>query len=111
MRLSDIKGKRVLEVIAELVVPIATISQDDEAAEMFRSKPVPEGLTAASFTAQRIKQSVPVILRKYNDEIIHIMATLNGVSDAEYSDGLTIVSLMKDINDVVTDPAFAQLFR
>lgn len=111
MKLSDIKGDRVLDVVADLIDPIASIAQDVEATELFRVAKVPDGMTAGEFTIARIKRSLPALLKKHKGEIIYIMATINGVDESEYAEGLTIVSLMKDVNDMVSDPAFVQLFR
>lgn len=46
MKLSDIKGDRTLEVIAEIIDPIANIVEDDTASAMFRREKLPEGVTA-----------------------------------------------------------------
>ena len=36
MRLSDIQGERVFDVIADIIDPIANIAEDDAASAMFR---------------------------------------------------------------------------
>ena len=36
MKLSDIKGDRVFDVIADLIDPVASIAQDAQAAALFR---------------------------------------------------------------------------
>ena len=45
MRLSDIKGERTLDVIAEIIEPIANIAEDEAAAELFRREKPPEGMS------------------------------------------------------------------
>ena len=49
MRLSDIKGDRTLEVIAEIIDPIANIAEDEEASAMFKREKLPDGMTAKKF--------------------------------------------------------------
>ena len=44
MRLSDVRGERTLDVIADLIGPIAEIASDEEAAALFRREKVPEGV-------------------------------------------------------------------
>ena len=36
MKLSDVKGERTIEVIAEIIDPIANIAEDEEASAMFK---------------------------------------------------------------------------
>ena len=46
MKLSDIKGDRTLEVIADLVDPIANIAEDEDTFALFRREKLPAGMTA-----------------------------------------------------------------
>lgn len=111
MKLSDIKGERVFDVIADLVDPISTIAKDKEATAIFTRAELPEGMTVAEFTIQRLKQSLPLLLKNHKEQIIKIMATINNISEEEYLEGLNIVSMMRDLNDMVSDKTFIQLFR
>ena len=42
MRLSDVKGERTFEVIADIIEPVYRIAQDEAAVEMLSPKPCPE---------------------------------------------------------------------
>ena len=44
MRLSDVKGERTLDVIADIIDPIANIAEDKEASELFTRKKLPDGM-------------------------------------------------------------------
>ena len=44
MRLSNVKGERTFDVIAELIDPIYNIAMDPEAAAMFKREKLPEGM-------------------------------------------------------------------
>ena len=46
MKLSDVKGDRTLEVIADLIEPICTIAEDENAAALFKREQLPDGMTA-----------------------------------------------------------------
>lgn len=63
MKLSDIKGDRVLDVIADVIDPIANIAQDRDVNEMFKRKAVPEGMEAHEFFAGRMRKGMPALLK------------------------------------------------
>lgn len=110
MKLSNIKGEIVLDVIADLVAPIANIAIDEEASDLLRRKPLPEGMTVAQFTAERAKKSVPKLLKGHKDDLIEILATVSLQSKEEYKANMTIMSLIKDTLDILNDEVFGQLF-
>lgn len=110
MRLSDIKGERTLDVIAEIIEPITNIATDDIAAAMFKREKLPEGETAKGFLLNRAKKSLPQLLKNHKSDIISILASIEGTSAAEYSEKLNLVKLTKDFIDLMTDEAFTELF-
>lgn len=110
MKLSDIKGERTFDVIADIVEPIANIASDKEASELFRKKKVPDGMEAKDFLIGRLKKSVPVLLRTHKQDIITILASIEGISPAEYAESLNLVKLTKDAVDLITDQTFIELF-
>ena len=110
MRLSDIKGDRTLEVIAEIIDPIANIAEDEEASAMFKREKLPEGMTAKKFLLKRVRKSLPVLLKCHKADIIAILSAIEGVSAEEYAGALNLVKLVKDCTDLLTDEAFMELF-
>ena len=110
MRLSDIKGDRTLEVIAEIIDPIANIAEDEEASSMFKREKLPDGMTAKKFLMKRVRKSLPVLLKGHKADIIAILSAIEGVSAEEYSGALNLVKLVKDCTDLLTDEAFMELF-
>lgn len=110
MKLSDIKGERTLEVIADIIDPIANIAEDDDASNLFRKKRLPEGLTKKEFFIQRARKCVPVLLRGHRDDIIAILAAIEGVPPDAYTETLNLVKLTSDVIDLLTDDAFGELF-
>lgn len=110
MKLSDIKGERTLDVIADLIKPIANIAQDELAGEMFKREKLPEGATAQEFLLERAKKFLPALLKKHKQDIVSILSTIEGVSAAKYKKSLNLVKLTKDFIDLMIDEAFAQLF-
>ena len=110
MKLSDIKGDRTLEVIAEIIDPIANIAEDEEASAMFTREKLPDGMTAKKFLMKRVRKSLPVLLKGHKADIIAILSAIEGVSAEEYSGALNLVKLVKDCTDLLTDEAFMELF-
>ena len=110
MRLSDIKGDRTLEVIAEIIDPIANIEEDEEASAMFKREKLPDGMTAKKFLMKRVRKSLPVLLKGHKADIIAILSSIEGVSTEEYAGALNLVKLVKDCTDLLTDEAFMELF-
>lgn len=106
MKLSDVKGDRVLDVIADLIDPIANIAQDKDVAEMFKRKAVPEGMEAREFFAARMRKGVPVLLKGHKQDVIAILAAIEGVTPEEYTDMLDLAKLFTDTMELLTDEAF-----
>lgn len=106
MKLSDIKGDRVLDVIADIIDPIANMVQDKDVAAMFERKAVPEGMDARDFFAERMRKGMPVLLKGHKADIIAIMAAIEGVTPEQYAESLDFPKLFTDVMELVTDNAF-----
>lgn len=106
MKLSDIKGDRVLDVIADIIDPIANIVQDKDVAAMFERKAVPEGMNARDFFAKRMCKGLPILLKGHKADIIAIMAAIEGVTPEQYAASLDFPKLFTDAMELVTDDAF-----
>ena len=106
MKLSDIKGDRVLDVIADIIDPIANMVQDKDVAAMFKHEAVPEGMDARDFFAKRMCKGLPVVLKGHKADIIAIMAAIDGVTPEQYTESLDFPKLFTDVMELVTDDAF-----
>ena len=106
MKLSDIKGDRVLDVIADVIDPIANMVQDKDVAAMFGRKAVPDGMDARDFFAERMRKGMPVLLKGHKADIIAIMAAIDGVTPEQYAESLDFTKLFTDVMELVTDNAF-----
>lgn len=106
MKLSDIKGDRVLDVIADVIDPIANMVQDKDVAAMFERKAVPEGMEAREFFAERMRKGMPVLLKGHKADIIAVMAAIEGVTPEQYAESLDFPKLFTDVMELVTDNAF-----
>ena len=110
MRLSDVRGDRCLEVVADLIEPVANIAEDETAAALFRRERCPEGMTAAQFALSRAKASLPTLLKGHKGDVVAILSAIKGVSAEEYAEGMTLASLMVDVTELLTDEEFAGFF-
>lgn len=110
MRLSDIQGERVFDVIADIIDPVANIAQDNAASALFRRERLPEGMTVKNFLVWRARKSLPVLFKEHKGDIIAILAAIEGVSEEQYKSELTIVKLMQDATELLSDEAFGALF-
>lgn len=110
MRLSDIKGERTLDVIADIIDPIANIAEDEVASELFKREKLPEGMTANKFLLQRARKAAPALLKGHKGDIISILSTIEGTTPEAYTGTLNLVKLIKDTIDLLTDEAFTTLF-
>ena len=110
MKLSDVKGDRVFDVIADLIEPIANIASDKEATEMFKKKKVPEGMEAKAFLMQRLTKALPQLLKGHKQDVIAILSIIKGCSPEEYAEQMTFFTLVRDCTDLLNDKDFTKLF-
>lgn len=110
MRLSDIKGERAIEVIGELIDPIANIAEDKEASALFRREKLPEGIDAKAFVVSRLRKGLPVLLKNHKGDIVSILAAIEGVTPAEYAATLDLRKVVKDLTELLTDEEFMAFF-
>ncbi|MBR1445497.1 MAG: hypothetical protein IJ586_00210 [Alloprevotella sp.] len=103
MKLSEIKGDRTLDVIADLVEPIANIAMDDKAAALFKPSKPAKGETPEQAFAKRVKKAVPALLKTHKADVVAILATINGVTPQQYAKDMTLATLIKDVMEVLGD--------
>lgn len=110
MRLSDIQGERVFDVIADIIDPIVNIAEDETASAIFHREQLPKGMTVKQFMAKRSRKALPTLLKGHKSDIIKILATIEGVSEDAYRGKLNMVKLILDATELLTDDAFGALF-
>lgn len=110
MKLSDIRGERTLDVIADITPAVAVIAADPDAAGMFKRERVPEGKTAKEFVIEKAGRIVNLLLKSHKKEVIQILAGIEGVSYAQYAESLNLVKIMADLSDLLNDEVFLAFF-
>lgn len=110
MKFSEIKNERVFSAISEIIPPICSIAKDKNAMALFRKKVLSEGENIREAAIERISSTVPELLKEHKGEIITILAAIEGVTPAEYTESLNIVKLINDVIELLSDKAFMTLF-
>ena len=94
MRLSEVKGERALDVIAELVDPVANIAQDPDVTAMF---------TGEGEIADKARKAVPALLKGHRSDVVAILSTIAGVAPEEYVAEMSLESVIRDVYELITD--------
>lgn len=110
MKLSEIKGERTLEVIADLIDPIANIAEDENASILFKKNNEEPNQNKKGSLIKKIRKSVPSIVKDHKDDILSILSTLSGKTKEEYTKDLDLIGLVKDFTELLTDDCFVTLF-
>lgn len=105
MRLSDVKGERTFEVVADIIEPVYRIAQDEAAVEMLSPKPCPDGEDPKKFMARRLVAGVPALLRSHKGDLVAIMAAIEGEDAEGYAESLDLAKLVVSLTELVSDPA------
>lgn len=106
MKLSEITGSRAIDVIAELIQPLANIAGDREnIAHLFGTKPK-EGETQGEATVRMLKDNLPVMLKTHRDDILKILSTINDVDP----ETISVPDIVKGTLDLLGDDDFISLF-
>jgi transposase len=110
MKLSEIRGERVFDVVADLIEPVAEIAQDKDAARLFKREKCPEGTEPREFAIRKIEECMPKLIRNHKGELCAILGAIEGVSKEEYAENVTMMRLMKDIVELLNDDEFTAFF-
>lgn len=103
MKLSEIRGERCIDVVADLIAPVSRIAQDPNAKKAFAPKKPPKGTSAQEYFMQRMAEAIPPLLKDHKEDFIEVMATLEGVTPVEYAESLNMGKLVKDVMTLLTD--------
>ena len=103
MSLSDITGERVLDAIADLIDPVCNIAEDEDVIAFFKPQVLEAGQTPQQLFIERVRASVPKLIKVHREDLIAILATLKGVDKSEYAASMTIPSVIADVTRLLKD--------
>lgn len=105
MKLSELKGERAVEVIADLIAPIVNLSQDwsnmKVSADYRKENESDDEVAIRAF-----KDKIPGILKSHKEDILTILCTLN----EKNKDELSVVDIINGAMDLTNDKDFMSLF-
>ena len=110
MRLADIKGERAVDVIVELIDPISRISKDENAADLFRRRKLPDGVPLQQFAEERLTKGIPALLKGHRQDVIKILSIIKGEPEESIVENMSPASLISDVADLLTDDYFRLFF-
>ena len=105
MKLSEIRGDHAIEVIADLIEPIANIATDEKCAGMFKIVPK-KGEDPKKAAARQLVEKVPVMLKTHKRDVVKIIATIDGKSVEE----MNLFNIAFALINLVQDEALIELF-
>lgn len=97
MKLSEIKGEKAIEVMADLMEPLARI---------FADKAVQEAVRAGEPKLLIGKK----LLKGHAKEIIEVLAILDGDEPKTYAEKVNLMTLPNRLVEMMNDPLMADLF-
>lgn len=105
MKLGELKGERAVEVIAELIEPIANLAIDFPNFRITKEDRK-EGESDRDVTVRVFKEKIPLLLRTHKSDVLKILCTVNG-SDP---DELSVIDIIKGVIELTNDQDFLNLF-
>lgn len=104
MKLSELKGERAVEVIADVIAPITNIALDDKL-QLFSAEKQ-EGETKREAAVRDFKVKIPNLLKTHKADILAILCVINDVK----ADDLSVVDIIGGIMELLQDQDFVSLF-
>lgn len=95
-KIGDIQGEEALDVLAELLDPVAEISADKEIVDTFR--------------AGNRMGAIKMALKEHKTAVINALAILEGEEPDEYAKKIKLITLPAKLLEVLNDPDLTSLF-
>ena len=99
MRLSDYKGEEALDVLADIIDPLANIITDEEIQKMAKEKDTP------------VLAMVKPAIKNHKKDLIAILARLENQPVEVYEKTMTLLTLPKQVMELLNDPEVQSLFQ
>ena len=105
MKLSELKGERAVEVIADIIAPLVNIAQDQNELQLFRGVKQ-EGETDYEMAIRDFKVKIPKLLKNHKKDVLDILCAINGSNPDE----LSVIDIIKGAIELTNDQDFISLF-
>ena len=99
MRLSDFKGEAALDVLADIIEPLANILSDKEIQALSKQDNTP------------VIAMVKPAIKNHKHDLIVILARLEEMPVDEYEKTMSLFTLPKQVLELLNDPEVQSLFQ
>ncbi len=113
MKLYDISSERYSEVMEAAPALIEKLAANEEfKAMMFKDDLDVKGdaKNAQKILSDRVLKHLPKLMVSAKTELVSYFALLNGVSEAEYAQNMTVGKVFDEILDALNDKVFLNFF-
>ena len=114
MKFSELTTDNALDVFCEVIPYIEQIMNDEElVAELKKELDIDENTTNVEKTAivlSKVKVIAPIILKKRRDDVLGIVAAINGVSVKDIKEQNVVKTLIQ-VREVLNDKEFMDFFK
>ncbi len=97
MRLSDYKGEKALDVLANMLEPATEILADSEVANSVGRGEAPV-------------KAVKIAIKRHKRAVIELLAALNDIPADEYAEQVSLLTLPKQLLELMNDKDVQSLF-
>ena len=98
MKLSDIKGEEALDVLADIIEPVAIIMADGEVSKIYKS-------------GQPKIKLVKYIIKEHKPQVIEILAILDRKDPKEYAKEMSLLTLPMKLLEILNDEDLMSVFQ
>lgn len=95
-KITDIKGEEALDVLADIIEPVAEIMTDDKIQELVKEK--------------NKLRLITVVLKEHKESIIEILSVIDGVPASEFKAKMNILTLPYKVMELFNDKDLIAFF-
>ncbi len=95
-KLSEIKGEESIDVMADILVPITAIANDEEVRAGFETN---------------VATCAAIALKKHKEDVLEMLTALDGRSREEMLEDLDLLTLPKVMVEILSEPTIQSLFQ
>ena len=109
-KLSDIHGDEAIDVVADLIEPIADLAGDKDVKALFAKEKPKDGESVNDYNLRRLKTIAPKLLKTKKAQVIEIMAIIDGKSIEDFNKTVNVFTLPALLLQNLADKELVELF-
>jgi len=106
MRLSDVKGERSADVVADVIAFVCALGSEEEINALLAPR---KGKKAQNNT-EFARAFYPTVFKKYKKELYEALGSIEGCGAKAYAAKADPATLFNDFAGLLSDPMFQELF-